>query len=59
MSQIKNYVGAATTTTSNNGFIDDTIDILKRLGLLDMDLIFQDGKSLMQFNWVSNKLPNE
>lgn len=59
MSQIKNYVGAATTTTSNNGFIDDTIDILKRLKLLDMDLIFQDGKSLMQFNWVSNKLPNE
>lgn len=59
MSQIKNYVGAATTTTSNNGFIDDTIDILKRLKLLDMDLIFQDGKSLMRFNWVSNKLPNE
>ena len=59
MSQIKNYVGVATTTTSNNGFIDDTIDILKRLKLLDMDLIFQDGKSLMRFNWVSNKLPNE
>ena len=59
MSQIKNYVGVATTTTSNNGFIDDTIDILKRLRLLDMDLIFQDGKSLMRFNWISNKLPNE
>lgn len=59
MSQIKNYVGVATTTTSNNGFIDDTIEILKRLKLLDMDLIFQDGKSLMRFNWVSNKLPSE
>lgn len=58
MSQIKNYVGAATTTTSNNGFVDDTIDILKRLKLLDMELIYQDGKSLMRFNWVSNKLPN-
>lgn len=58
MSQIKNYIGVATTTTSNNGFIDDTIDILERLGLLDMDLIFQDGKSLMRFNWVTNKLPN-
>ena len=59
MAQIKNYVGAATTTTSNNGFIDDTIDILKRLGLLDMELIRKDGKTLMQFNWVKNKLPNE
>ena len=58
MAQIKNYVGAATTTTSNNGFIDDTIDILKRLGLLDMELIHKDGKTLMQFNWVKNKLPN-
>ena len=59
MAQIKKYVGAATTTTSNNGFIDDTIDILKRLGLLDMELIHKDGKTLMQFNWVKNKLPNE
>ena len=47
MAQIKNYVGAATTTTSNNGFIDDTIDILKRLQLLDMELCFKDGKSFM------------
>ena len=57
MAQIKTYVGAATTTTSNNGFVDDTIEILKRLKLLDMELIFQDGKTLMCFNWVSNKLP--
>lgn len=28
MAQIKNYIGAATSTTSNNGFIDDTIEIL-------------------------------
>ena len=59
MSQIKNYVGAATTTTSNNAFVDDTIEILQRLKLLDMDLIYQDGKSLMRFNWVTNKLPIE
>ena len=36
IAQIKSYVGAATSTTSNNGFVDDTIEILKRLNLLDM-----------------------
>lgn len=57
MAQIKNYIGAATSTTSNNGFIDDTIDILKRLGLLDMQIEIKDNKRYMKFNWVANKLP--
>ena len=57
--QIKDFIGIATTTTSNNIIIDDTIDILKRLGLLDCGLISgEDNKTYLEFKWVKNKLPN-
>lgn len=57
--QIKDYIGIATTTTSNNIIIDDTIDILKRLGLLDFQLkTSDDNKTYLEFQWVKNKLPN-
>lgn len=56
MKQIKEYIGVATTTTSNNVFIDDTLDILKRLNLLDYELTLQDGKSYLTFKWVKNQL---
>lgn len=56
MAQIKDYIGIATSTTSNNTNIDDILDILKRLGLLDYQLIREDGKTKLQFNWVKNKL---
>ncbi len=56
MSQIKDYIGMATSTTSNNVFVDDTLDILKRLELLDYELVYQDGKSLLTFKWVKNQL---
>ena len=36
MAQIKEHIGVATSTTSNNIAITHTIDILKRLGLLDV-----------------------
>ena len=38
MKQIKDFIGIASSTTSNNVIIDDTLDILKRLGLLDYSL---------------------
>ena len=56
MSQIKDYIGVATTTTSNNIFIDDTLDILKRIGLLDYELSYNNGKSYLMFKWVKNQL---
>ena len=46
----------ATSTTSNNVFVDDTLDILKRLELLDYELVYQDGKSHLTFKWVKNQL---
>ena len=43
-------IGIATTTTSNNIIIDDTIDILKRLGLLDFKMAYgEDNKTYLQF----------
>lgn len=56
--QIKEYIGIATTTTSNNAIIDDTIDILKRLGLLDYKIkVLEDNKTCLEFLWVKNELP--
>ena len=56
--QVKDYIGIATTTTSNNAVIDDTIDILKRIGLLDYKLkVLEDNKTCLEFLWVKNELP--
>ena len=56
--QIKDFIGIATSTTSNNIVIDDTIDILKRLGLLEVKLITgEDNKTYLEFQWVKNELP--
>lgn len=55
--QIKDYIGIATSTTSNNLIIDDTIDILKRLGLLDFELKADENKTYLEFKFVKNKLP--
>lgn len=59
IAQIKDYIGIATSTTSNNLIIDDTLEILKRLGLLDYQLIYdkEKCKSYLQFEWVKNRLP--
>ena len=57
--QIKDFIGIATTTTSNNIIIDDTLDILKRLGLLEYGLINgEDNKTYLEFKWIKNKLPD-
>ena len=56
--QIKDFIGIATSTTSNNAIIDDTIDILKRLGLLDVKMVTaEDNKTYLEFQWVRNELP--
>ena len=54
--QIKEFIGITTTTTSNNIIVDDTIDILKRLGLLDYRIKTEDNKSYLEFQWVKNAL---
>ena len=42
----------------DNAIIDDTIDILKRLGLLDYKLkVLEDNKTCLEFLWVKNELP--
>ena len=55
--QIKDYLGIATTTTSNNLIVIDTIDILSRLGLMEYQMVYEEEKSYIQFNWIKNKLP--
>lgn len=57
MKQVKDHIGIATSTTSNNIIIADTIDILKRLGLLNYQIVHQDEKTFYEFKWVKNKLP--
>ena len=60
MKQIKDYIGIATSTTSNNLMVSDTIEILKRLGLLDMEVEYDAAgmKSYMKFIWINNRLPD-
>lgn len=57
--QIKDFIGIATSTTSNNLIVSDTIDILKRLGLLDVKLITEEetNKTYLEFQWIKNELP--
>jgi hypothetical protein len=49
MRQIKEFIGIATSTTSNNLIVNDTIDILKRLGLLEYEMVYKDEKSYIEF----------
>ena len=58
--QIKDFIGIATSTTSNNLIVDDTIDILKRLKLLDTKIVSgDDNKTYIEFQWVRNALPSK
>lgn len=58
MSQIKEYIGHSTATTSNNLIISDILDILRRLGLLRYELVQEEDKRYYQFFEVKNKLPD-
>lgn len=57
LKQIKDFIGIASTTSSNNIIIDDTLDILKRLGLLDYHLVRKEEKTYLEFLKVRNSLP--
>ena len=55
MSQMKSFIGIATSTTSNNEVIDDILDVLKRLGLLDYEVrMVEKDKSNMFITKMSN-----
>lgn len=54
LAQIKDFIGIATGTTSNNMVVNDTIDILARLGLLG----YHTEGSEIFVDWVTNKLPD-
>lgn len=57
---MKNYIGIATTTSSNDAVINDTLDILSRLGLLSFHKIYnEDNKELREFFWVKDRLPEK
>lgn len=58
MKQIKDYIGIATSTTSNNMIVDDTLEVLKRLGLLQYHMTYDGPKSMIQIDWVRNELPD-
>ena len=57
--QIKEHIGIATSTTSNNLIITDTLEILQRLGLIKYRVFTEDNKSYMEFLWVKNSLPKD
>ena len=57
LAQVKDFIGISTNTASNNCRIVDTFDILQRLGLMSFELIWKDGLSFYQINWVRNELP--
>nr|DAH81454.1 MAG TPA: hypothetical protein [Caudoviricetes sp.] len=41
---MKEYIGIATTTTSNNAIVMDSLEILKRLSLFDFSYIQTEEK---------------
>lgn len=56
---MKEYIGIATTTTSNNAIVMDSLEILKRLSLLDFSYIqTEEKKTNIQINWVVDRLPD-
>lgn len=55
--QIKDFIGIATSTTSNNMIVDDTLDILRRLQLIDYRMKYENEKSYFEIQWVRQRLP--
>jgi uncharacterized membrane protein len=55
MSQMKKFIGIATTTTSNNEIINDILNVLKLLGLVDFNKIqIEKDKTQIQIKKVNN-----
>lgn len=60
ISQIKDYLGRTTLTTSNNNVVVDTLDILQRLSLIEYTMTFDPIQTRYQYKliWLVNKLPD-
>lgn len=59
VAQMKEYIGVATTTTSNNAIVMDSLEILKRLQLLDFQYVqTEEKKTNIQIDWVVDRLPD-
>lgn len=57
---IKDFIGMSTKTTSNNAKVTDTLNILKRLGLLEYEYKWVDkDKEQIQITKVLDRLPDE
>ena len=57
MAQMKNFIGIATTTTSNNDVIIDILEVLKLLGLVDYEYRqVEKDKTNLFITKMSNKV---
>ena len=54
MSQMKEYIGLTTQTTSNNVVINDIMEILQKLGLIKYDHRIEDSKMHIYIKKVNN-----
>lgn len=58
VSQMKNYIGITTGTTSNNAIVMDSLDILRRLQLLSFRYVqTEEKKTNIEIEWVVDRLP--
>jgi hypothetical protein len=56
MSQMKDYIGIATSTTSNNLIITDIMEVLAKLGLICYEYRQEDGKTHIYIMRVENTI---
>lgn len=54
MAQMKDYIGIATSTTSNNNVITDIMEVLMKLGLIKYDYRMEEGKTHLYITKVDN-----
>lgn len=60
MSQMKKFIGIATTTTSNNEVIDDILEVLSLLGLVEYELRFiEKNKSVIFITKMNNVIQSK
>lgn len=57
MSQMKNFIGIASNTTSNNEVINDILEVLELLGLVKIERRqIEENKTLLVVVEVNNKI---
>lgn len=54
MAQMKEYIGIATSTTSNNDVINDILFVLTKLGLIEYEVRSKDNKTHIYIKKVNN-----